>query len=79
MSFGLLKQVCRPTWRNFLYGAGTLASLFPIYPDSDPKSAVDRSYPFQSDAEALAHDWATLGGDFQRAVATEKNNAKHKD
>lgn len=78
MSFELLNQVC-PTWRNFLYGVGTLASLFPTYPESESKSAVDRSYPFQSDAEALAHDWAVLGGDLQRAVEIVKNNAKHKD
>ena len=77
MSFELRSQVC-PTWRNFLYGVGTLANLFPTYPESDPESAVDRPYPFQSDAEALAHDWAVLGWDFQRALEIEKNNAKHK-
>ena len=77
MSFELRNQVC-PTWRNFLYGVGTLANLFPTYPESDPGSAVDRPYPFQSDAEALAYDWAALRGDLQRALEIEKNNAKHK-
>lgn len=61
-------------WRNFLYGVGTLASLFPFRHES----AIDRSYPFQSDADALAHDWAVLGGDFQQAMDTVKKDVKHK-